>query len=378
MPLALGLGIGAAGLFAGGGALGGAFAAQQGTGGSSNNVIPSIDPQMDFALQASALASLGQSGFFNPQVLKNTGPIARLTNQINATTSDEKIKRRALQELQRLIERGSIGADGSIDDSLSERFGTYSDADGSERFPEELRGALARIGFSPSDLGQLIQDEQRFQESIAPLMNLGPVQSDIILNRLNAGRDVSSVAAGIFGDNPSPQQQLIRQQFERDRNRDINRAEETLLLQGQFGKFNPSAGLERIAELRSDVGVDAELASIERALLYAGGVNNLLQPGIASAQGQAGLSTGSSLNALGIAANQATAANQINASINQSNAAALGNGISAAGSAFGDALMAGTFLGQGGRTPGFEQSTLNDSINPTNAEFNRIVAGYER
>jgi hypothetical protein len=92
----------------------------------------------------------------------------------------------------------------------------------------------------------------------------------------------------------------------------------------------------------------------------------------------AGQAVGAGQGAAGIAAQQAAAANQIRASIGINNATSLANGIGAGSAALGSGIANAGLIGSWapGATNGYQQSNIGDAINPTNAEFNRIVAGY--
>ena len=65
--------------------------------------------------------------------------------------------------------------------------------------------------------------------------------------------------------------------------------------------------------MRGDLGLDAEIQAIQRAMQVAGGINSLLAGGSAGAMNAGNLSLAGSGQALGIASQQSVAANQLQA-----------------------------------------------------------------
>ncbi len=290
-----------------------------------SQILPSLNPANNLALQGATLDSLGQIGFADASILQQAGPLNRVIAQIQALPLDEKTKRRALISIQDVA------------------------AGRGPRRPTELAAALSRVGLASGDIAGLAEQQIEFDNQLEQsLGDIGPFQADVIRNRLQANASVADAARALSGGEDSALQSRFREQFLRNRENDLSEFEDNLLLRSQFGGFNPAAGLEEVARIRSNTGLEAELASLQQALSAATGVSALLNQGTSAAQSAAGLSSNANEGALSIAAQQAAAANRINAQNSQIGAQGLANGITGAGNALASSLLAGSLLSQGG------------------------------
>lgn len=363
MPITLGAallgGLLGGGALSAGGSIAGGLLGQSGVS-SGDQIIPSFDPRSSFPLAASQFESLAASGLANPDVFLNTGPLKDVFARIQEAPIDEKIKRRALLELQTRIDEGEPRQAGSF-------FGApvYE----GERYPRELEHTLARLNIGLDDLPNLIERQAEYDAAIAELGDVGPFQTDVIRNRLQANADIAEMAGTLLRGGDSPITRTMREALRRDYGRSIDDAEERILAQAQFGGFNPSSQLEQIAEMRGDVDVDTDLQALERTLLFASGISDLLNRGTAAAQGQAGLANQANLGALGIAANQAQAANALRQQAAINDSTSLANGVAGAFSSLGNTVgqlgVLGAFGGLGAPassptipTPGTQSTSI--------------------
>lgn len=302
-----------------------------------NQVFVSNTPAASLGLQGSQFDALGRIGFADPSLLSSSGPFNRLAAQIQAMPIGEKIKRRALGALGELRSGNSTNV-------------------------QELDGVLGRLGIGYDQVDQILQDQRVYDEQVAQLQEeYGPMQQQVIRDRLSAASDVSSLAASLAGGS-SPVADRFRQQFMRDRTQGFKDAEEAALLRSQFGGINPASTLSEIDMARSNMGLDAELYAIQQALTVGGGINSLLQPGSDTAQNSAGLGVSSSNGALGIAASQASAANALSAQNAQVGANNLASGLSYAGKGFGEAAVALGDYYANRDTPAYDTSTWGQPV----------------
>lgn len=287
---------------------------------SANTVVPINNRNTDLATQAALFDSLGQIGFSDPGLLSQLGPYDQLISQINAMPITEKEKRRALAEIRTMRGERNLSGKKTPDRSHS------------------LDQVLKRLGKTIEDVKNTFTAQTEYENKLKNIGVEGPFQEDVIRDRLAASSNIASLARGISSGEGSELQNRFRQQILRDSQRGINEANERLLLQAQYGRFNPSAGLERTAQLDSDSYLNAELGSIERALQVGGGVANLLGIGGRSGLAAGQLSSNVNQGALGIAANQAAAANALNQQLNINNADSIANGFAGAGNALGSGV----------------------------------------
>lgn len=307
MPDPVTLSLLAGGLFSGGGSIAGGLLGQQ-SNSSANNILPTSDPQNNLALQSSLFDALNQIGFGDINTIPDPG--ARLTNQINALAIDEKTKRRGLTGLRQALNGRPITR------------------------KQDLRAVLSRVGLSMKDLPSILEQNEQFNAQQAGLSDLAGINSSTVLNRAKAAENAATLlnSASQFGTTgaTSAAQRGFRDQIDRN----LDDQEEQLLLQAQFGGFNPSAGLEGLQRLRGD----ADLTAMLQAIQSAGAITQALNLGLGANQTGAGQSIQADQGALSIAAQQANAANAIRSNIDQNNATSLANGVSGAFGAFGNAL----------------------------------------
>lgn len=326
-----------AGLLSAAGPIAGGFLGQA-KENPGDQVIPATDPSASFPLQASIFDSLAGSGFARPDLLLNAGPLNELFARIQSMQIDEKSKRRALIEIQRIASGGELTTQAEAD-ALAFPLSGF-DAPREIRFVKEMEGVLSRLGISPTDIPGYVERQQRYDKAIEPLIEeFGLIQPEVIRNRMKAQSDVSGILGGALGDGDSRIMRTLRDRLMMDREKALGEAEERTLLQGQFGGFNPSARLEQIGYQRDRLGTDVDFESTMQALALANQMNALLSPASAAAQAQAQLGINANLGALGIAAGQSQAANQLRGQIGVNNADSLANGIAGGFNSIGQGFM---------------------------------------
>jgi len=296
--------------------------------------LASSDPRNNLELAASNFDAFNQLGFGDINNIPS--PFQRLVDQINSLPLDEKTKRRGLISLQRFM------------DGDAKKFGKY------------LGAVLSRVGMTFSDLDVLMERQDAFKEQIAGLQDLAGINADTLRNRARAGQTSSQLigeaadiaSRGQGGEAFNKRLATIRGQIDRS----IDQSEERTLLQGQFGGFNPSAGLEGIANLRADSELRAFEQSLMQSLSFASGITGALNSGLNAAQNSATLSAGANQGALTTAANQANAANQLQGNLAINNSDSRAAGYSGALGAIGQGIQVGSILNSldtGATSPGF-------------------------
>lgn len=264
---------------------------------NANNVIPTTNTRFDLANMATQFDALNQLGFGDISSIPS--PSQRLVDQINGLAIDEKIKRRGLLGLQDLL------------------------AGRAPRFKDITDDVLARVGLSPESVAGLREQDESFKLQQESLADLSGINTSTVLERARsaeaASQLIGSASRFAAGGDLSPLQKSLKQR----NTRFLDDAEEQALLRGQFGGFNPASALEGINDQR----IDQDLLAIEQSLQLANGITGALGGGLASAQNSANTSLNANLGALGIAANQSAAANQINAQIELANSQLRQSGI---------------------------------------------------
>lgn len=304
--------------------LGGLFGASGGLS-TGDLVLPTYDTQSDPGLSAAQFDALSLLGFGNP--LSVAGPLDSLVNRINGTTVDEKTKRRALRYVRSLQTAAAQGNDLSTAD----QFGRG-----------RLNQVIARLGLTEQDVFDTLNQQREFDARQKVLADrLGPLNQDTILGRAQAAAAAGQLlgSAGNFatGGQPNDFTQSLLDRIDRN----IADQREQLMLQAQFGGFNPSAGLEGIQRMTQD----RELTALTQAVQAASALTQGLAQGNQLAQSAAGLNSGAALQSLGLAAQQSMAANHLaqQSSINRADSMANGiaGGFGAIGQGFGlGAVMA--------------------------------------
>lgn len=304
-----------------GGSIAGAF---MGAGGLNTGdlIMPTYDPMNDLGLSSSLFDALNQIGFGNIQNVPS--PIQQLVNRINSLSIDEKTKRRALTALPKAIKKMPQGT------KLSD---VYRGG--------RLNTALKKMGLSQSDLMNTIRQDADFKERQKVLYDqLGPINTDTILNRARASASAAQLLgdAGRFATGADPT--AIQSGLLNRINRGIDDQEQAYLLRSQYGGFNPAAGLEGIQRMREDSDLTALTQAVQMAAALTGGLSG----GSQVSQSASGQMSNASLGALGIAANQAQAANALRQQASLNNSDSMANGISGAFGGIGNGLMsAGMF-----------------------------------
>lgn len=303
--------------------LGGLFGASGGIS-TGDLVLPTFDAQSDPGLSAAQFDALNLLGFGNP--LSVAGPMDSLINRINSTTTDEKTKRRALNYVRSLQKAAASGGDLSMVDKYGKG---------------RLGQIISRLGLTHRDVKDTLAQQQEFDARQKLLANrLGPLNEDTILGRAQAaaasGRLLGAAGAFASGDAPNAFQKSLLDRIDRN----IADQREQLMLQAQFGGFNPSAGLEGIQRMTQD----RELTALTQAVQAASALTQGLAQGNQLAQSAAGLNSGAALNSLGLAAQQAMAANHIAQQSSINRADSLANGISGAFGGVGQSLGLGAVL----------------------------------
>lgn len=308
--------IGGAAMSAGGSVAGGILGSKGGIS-TGEMIIPNFNVAGDLGLSSQQFDALNQIGFGN--VNSVASPIEQLVNRIGALPLDERTKRRALTSIQQL-------------------------ASGKEATRKvSLRQALSKIGFTSSDVTDILEQDRQFREKRDALAErLGVMNQDTVLNRAKAAAAASQLLgeAGQYatGGQPSNFQQSVLNRL----NRNIDDQEQAYLLRAQYGGFNPAFGIEQFQRARQDSELTALTQAVQAATALTGGLSGGLQ----AAQSGAGMSSGASMNALQIAAQQAQAANALaqQSSINKYDS--LANGVAGGANALAGGFMSAGLLSQ--------------------------------
>lgn len=339
--------MGGAGAQAGGSILGG-FLGSSGGISTGDLILPSYDSSNDPGISAAQFDAMNLLGFGN--INNVAGPLANLINRINATSTEEKTKRRALKSL-----------------------GLYAQGQ-EETNPGRLDQVLSRIGISRAQLDDVLAQDKDFRAQQSAIYNqLGPMNRDAILGRAQAaaaaGRLLGGAGAFATGADPTDFQQSLLDRVDRN----IADQREALMLQAQYGGFNPSAGLEGIQRMTAD----RELTALTQAVQAATALTQGLAQGNQLAQQAAGLNSGAALQGLGIAAQQSMAANQLAQQSSVNKWDSLANGLAGGLGALGQGLMGSAILGGMGSTrPAVPQSEVLGGPGSTFNQLSTQSANY--
>lgn len=405
IPLMLG------GLLGAGGQVAGGILGAQGQVKPSDMINPSYSPYLDYALRAAQYDALNGIGFGSLSSIPN--PIQQLVGQINGASIDNKTKRRALLALQniasdptliddpygtgfsrdeifeanktgapfgRVVTRGPEGmgsakgglagagiglaaGGGPLGAVLGGILGSESENDTAPTgLPVKnigrLNAALQAVGLNLDDVRAKIAEKADFDRQMQKMRDagLGDIATQTVINRARASGDASKLLADAGSFATTGQRSDFQTNILDRIRRDISDQEEALMLRAQFGGFNPSAGMESLQRMRGD----SELTALTQAIQAATALTTGLAQGNQMAQSAAGLGTNAALGGLGIASQQAMAANQIAAAGAQNRADSLANGVAGGLSGLGNALMLPSILGGYGAAPatgGLNQST---------------------
>lgn len=312
-PASAGLMAGGSLLSAGANVAGGLLSQQSFSQG--DQTFAAYNPALDPVLAASTFDSLSSIGFSDPGAIPS--PSQRIVGQIQALPLDEKTKRRGLRAFMQAMRGDEV------------------------TLPRFLESVLQRVGIDANNLDDLRRRDEEFANQQAALSEISGINTDTVMERARASQAAAQLLGGAAqaatGGALTPIQQQIRGRLERN----LDDAEEQALLRGQFGGFNPAAALEGFADLRGEL----DLKAIEQSLLLASGITQTFNQGGSAAQNAAQMNTQANTGALGIAASQAQAANQLQAQVNANNAASLGNGVAGAINAFAQPLTTFGTLG---------------------------------
>lgn len=200
-----------------------------------------------------------------------------------------------------------------------------------------LKASLAAAGIGLNDLADVMKQTEEFNSQIQRLKDagLGGLNEKTILGRANA----ASTAAGLLGDAANYANGTAPTDFQNSIlnrvNRDIKDQETKTLLQAQYGGYNPGEALMGIQRMKAD----SNLTALQQAIAAANALTAGLAPGLQAAQAAAGMGSNASNNALGIAAQQASAANALNNGSSINRADSLANGIAGGANAIGNSAL---------------------------------------
>jgi hypothetical protein len=309
-------------------------------------ILPIYDPAFDRALQATQFDALGQIGFGDVSAIP--GPAQQLIGRILALPIEDRLKRRAIVSIQAML-RGKRPTRG---DALGE--------------------TLTQVGLEKKDVRKVVEKQAEFEEQMQRLSGLRGINTDTVMQRALSMNQAAQLlgAAGNFavGGEPTDLQRQIRDSLSRN----LDEQEEQMMLRAQYGGYNPSAGLESITDQR----LELDLRAIEKSLAVASGLSGSLGMGLSAARGAGQDSSTANLNALGIAAQQAQAANSIRNANAQFNADSLANGVAGAIAAIGKSSYNG--LNRGGSTVSTGSTPASYDWGPgsTNQQYATQSANY--
>lgn len=364
-----------AGLLGAGGSVAGGALGAQGGGRASDAVSSYYNTSLDYASQASIYDALNQIGFGNVNNIPS--PYQQLIGQLEGIPLDAKTRRRAISTLNNIRSDMSLYTDpegrnltpeqldilrnggrlpGRLNDYPTRKLLNPSEFDpyyAQHGNPTQglgrLEQALGAAGLSLQDMQKTFSQQKQFDDQIERLRaaGLGQMNEESIINRARANAAANSLLgdAGRFatGADPTEFQTGLLDRI----NQNINEQEQQYLLRAQFGGFNPGQGMRDFQNMRQDSDITGLTQAVQAASALLGG----LQGGAQVSQQAAQQSSGSALGALGIAANQAMAANQLgqNASINRADSYA--NGASGAANSLSQSLLLSSLFNQRSSTP---------------------------
>lgn len=335
------------GLLSAGGQIAGGYLGQTGTSSPRESVY---NPNLDLALQAGQFDSLNTIGFGN--INKIPSPYQQLVDRLNSVSMPSKTRNKVLSALNNIRTDPSARDDpfgrnfspqelkdwfqrGDTPGAPSGRQGQYKKGEANGKWetwtsmPIEGVSALSRAlkgtGLNIRGLKDIFAREDEFQAQIKRLNDagLGKLNEQTILSRANAAATAAQLTGGAAdfakGGNPSG---LNLDIFNRDE-KQMQELESRLGMMANFGGINPATMFESL----TDAKLDQNLRLIEQQLGMSNALSAALNPGIAASSGAGAASSGGTMNAVQIAAQQAQAANSIRAQTQSNNATSMANGV---------------------------------------------------
>lgn len=345
-----------------------------GTGGQGKTVR--YNPALDYGLQAAQFDGLNQIGFGDIDAVP--GPLQRLISQLQSSAISDRTRAEAIKALTVIGNHPELLNDpggnnftrdemlgflrdpssipdgrrlarnyGGVDQLGAKRVSKMLDR-GESPFPivnlPKLKKVLREQGIGIQDLNDVLAQETAFRSEIQKLRDagLGGLQTSTILNRAEAAKSAATLLgdAGRFatGGDPSEFQSGLMNRLQKN----ISDQEQALLLRAQFGGFNPAAGLEGIQRMRED----SDMTALTQAVQMAGALTAGLSGGSQVSQAASGQGTQASLGALGIAANQAAAANSLRQQGAVSSSESMANGLAGGTNSLSQTLLLSSLLNQ--------------------------------
>lgn len=362
---------------AGGQVAGGLLGRASGGQGQNTN----YNPYLDYATQAAQYSNLDPLGFGD---LNNIpGPIKQLISQIQASKSSDKTRQAALDAIMnarkdpsllldpggknftrdqifqfnktgapmgRTVQRSKAGLGGALGlSSMALDAVGHNNDTGPVAAPiqgrRELKTALQSLGMRWEDLSAILERDKEFEARRKRLEDAGVgVNENTIISRSKA----NAYAQGLLGDAATFGQTgeangTIGSLLERD-NRQMRDLQARIGLLTNFGGMSGAAGVKAL----TDADLDQNLRVLEQSLGMSSAIQGALNPASAAASASAANGTQAQLNAAQIAAQQASAANQLRQNGEINRGSSLGNAIGSATSSIGSGLSNAAYLSQMG------------------------------
>ena len=397
------------GILGAAGQIGGGAMSAQGGIKPSEQVSASYNPYLDYGLQASQFDAMNQLGFGDINSIPD--PYERLFGRIASAPLDAKTRRRAYEALQnirqdptlmndpyglgftrdevfaankngapfgRVVTRGPEGegvwSGGGVSGSpifpgntpiakpILGAFGVHGDTKPTGlpiKNIGRLKAALGAAGIGLNDLAEVVKQSDEFNAQIKRLKDagIGGLNEKAILGRANA----ASTAAGMLGEAATYASGGVPSAFQNsilDRvNRDIKDQETKTLLQAQYGGYNPGEALMGIQRMKTD----SNMTALSQAIAAANALTAGLAPGLNAAQSAAGMGSNAANNSLGIAAQQATAANSLSNASSINRADSLANGVAGGANQIGNTLLAQYLMNGNRYAPAYQSGSDSGS-----------------
>ena len=352
-----------AGILGAGGQIASGYLGSKGGERPGQLISPSYNPYLDPALRSFQFDALNQIGLGNPGNLAS--PFDELVNKVNSTAVDTKTKRRALKYLlnlqrsatgQEMDVRATIGPDGK---PIGHEYGLSRNPEKENTYGKGRFNQVAQLlGLTDQDVMDIIEQDKLFSEQQKRLSEqLGVMNENTILSRAKA----AATASGMLGEaanyasgaDPNTFQSQILDRI----NRDIADQETKTLLQAQYGGYNPGEALMGIQRMKTD----SNMTALSQAIAAANALTAGLAPGLNAAQSAAGMGSNAANNSLGIAAQQATAANQLNNGSSINRADSWANGLAGGVNQLGNSALTYYLLNGNRNAPAYSGNSSSSS-----------------
>jgi hypothetical protein len=312
---------------------GGALAKPDDPDPRTSYYYPGSDPVLA-GLSLEAMIGLGLPPTY---IMEQASPVNQVINRLNMSPNlPSSIKTKAINALAKLS--GGEPIDATDPDNFRAVLSNFSKLD-----RKALSEALGVAGLTRSGLEGLFAQEAQYQQQTQGILEqVGGSQQGIFEGRLSTQEAIGNLMseiAGLYGGGESPLVGRYMRTLEADINQTYDKQMEDVLRMASVAGYNPGRALSDLADSRASALRNLQHQGTLQAESILGLLQGSLQPAQQTAGGVAGMRTSQGVGAAGVAGNQASTINSIQAQVNAQQAQAMGAGVAGGFQSGADALL---------------------------------------